>query len=105
MVDPRDLATARRALGAQLAACREAAGFIQKRLAKEINYHRSSVANVETGRQRVPREFWISCDRVLGTGTALVDGYDELEHLSRVSGSRRRMRRAKIAKRGLGRSP
>jgi len=50
-------AHARRALGAELAAYRAAAGYNQARLAQLTAYSRSTIANVETGRQRVPREF------------------------------------------------
>ncbi|MGQ0779014.1 MAG: hypothetical protein ACT4NY_32145, partial [Pseudonocardiales bacterium] len=35
-------------------------------------------ANVEIGRQDVPRDFWERCDDVLGTGTVLSRAYDDL---------------------------
>jgi DNA-binding XRE family transcriptional regulator len=49
------------ALGHQLAACRRAAGLNQERLAALTDYSRSTVANVETGRQRVGPDFWRRC--------------------------------------------
>ena len=63
-------------LGQQLAASRHAAGLSQHRLALLVEYSRSTIANVETGRQHVPRGFWVRCDEALGTGTALARGYD-----------------------------
>lgn len=51
------------ALGRQLAASRRAAGLSQEQLAGLAAYSRSTVANVETGRQHVGREFWVQCDR------------------------------------------
>ncbi|MGH8077085.1 MAG: hypothetical protein ACREPE_07145, partial [Lysobacter sp.] len=39
---------------------------------------RSTVANVETGRQHAPREFWQSCDDLLGAGGDLLASYDRL---------------------------
>jgi transcriptional regulator with XRE-family HTH domain len=59
------------ALGRQLAACRKAAGLTQVQLAALAGYSRSTVANVETGSQRVRPEFWARCDEVLGAGGAL----------------------------------
>ncbi|MGZ4434648.1 MAG: helix-turn-helix domain-containing protein [Trebonia sp.] len=49
---------ARRALGTELAAHRRAAGHSQAALASLVNYSRSTIANVEVGRQHVPRRFW-----------------------------------------------
>lgn len=63
MIAPNDIVAAREALGAHLAASRDAAGLKQKELAAALHYGRSSVANVETGRQNVPRRFWVACDR------------------------------------------
>ena len=65
-------------LGRQLAASRHAAGVSQHRLASLVEYSRSTIANAETGRQHVPRDFWERCDTALGTGTALARGYDEV---------------------------
>lgn len=49
---------ARRNLGLKLAICRRAGGYSQAGFASLVDYSRSTVANVETGRQRVPRTFW-----------------------------------------------
>lgn len=38
---------------------------------------------VEPGWQRVPRGFWERCDAVLGIGTALSRGHDEVEAIAR----------------------
>ncbi|MGH3865610.1 MAG: helix-turn-helix domain-containing protein [Pseudonocardiaceae bacterium] len=53
---------ARLALGAQLAARRQAAGETQRSLAHKLPYSRSTIAGVETGRQHAPLTFWRSCD-------------------------------------------
>lgn len=76
MVD-MDAAEARRALGRELAAARRAAGYVQEALAQKVRYSRSTIANVETGRQSVDREFWVRCEAVLGTD--LAQRYDRLE--------------------------
>ena len=70
---------ARRALGAQLAACRHAAGYSQAGLAEVVGYSRSTVANVETGRQHVPLGFWKSADEAVHAEGALVRVNDEVE--------------------------
>ena len=67
------------ALGRQLAAYRRAAGLSQERLAGLADYSRSTIANVETGRQHVSADFWLRCDEVLGTGDALRRGFSEVE--------------------------
>jgi DNA-binding XRE family transcriptional regulator/tetratricopeptide (TPR) repeat protein len=65
-------------LGSQLAAYRKAAGFTQETFAPLTNYGRSTIANVERGRQRIGRSFWIRCDEELRTGGTLVDQYDRI---------------------------
>lgn len=70
---------ARRALGAELAAYRRAAGHNQAELASLVGYSRSTIANVETGRQSVPREFWESADSACRAGGVLVQANDRLE--------------------------
>src|ERR1022692_1752358 len=74
---------ARQALGAELAAYRHAAGHSQARLARLTGYSRSTVANVETGRQRVPRDFWEGADTALQTGGVLAAGSDEISTAAR----------------------
>ncbi len=77
-------ADARAALGRQLAACRRSAGMSQERLAALADYSRSTIANVETGRQHVSRSFWAQCDSLLTTGGALSRSYGEVEAAERA---------------------
>jgi len=74
---------ARAALGAELAAYRRAAGCTQGQLARLTEYSRSTIANVETGRQHVPRSFWERADTALRTGGTLATACDELEAAAR----------------------
>jgi tetratricopeptide (TPR) repeat protein len=71
------------ALGRQLSECRRAAGLSQVQLAPLAGYSRSTVANVETGRQHVPRDFWTGCDTALRTGDTFARAYDEIETAQR----------------------
>jgi transcriptional regulator with XRE-family HTH domain len=71
--------SARRAIGSRLAICRRASGYSQAGFASLIDYSRSTIANVETGRQRVPRTFWTTADAALGTEGALTEVNDEIE--------------------------
>jgi tetratricopeptide (TPR) repeat protein len=61
-----------------LALFREAAGHTQHTFAPLTLYGRSTIANVETGGQRAPREFWQRCDEVLGTDGVLTADHDEI---------------------------
>ncbi len=83
MVDRQAIAEARRALGRLLAEHRKAAGHSQHQFAPLTHYARSTIANVEVGRQQVPRSFWERCDEVLSTGEALCRAYDQLHALIR----------------------
>lgn len=83
MSDAGQVAQAWSALGRQLAACRRAAGLSQERLAALADYSRSTIANVETGRQRVGADFWARCDEVLAAGGALGRGYAEVHSAER----------------------
>jgi DNA-binding XRE family transcriptional regulator len=74
---PQATEQASRALGAELAAYRRAAGYSQARLAEVTEYSRSTIANVETGRQHVPRIFWERADRALRTGGVLANAHDQ----------------------------
>lgn len=78
MADSERVRQAMRELGRSLAAFRRAAGVNQFALAAAVHYTRSTVANVEVGRQNAPLDFWIQCDSVLGAGGALRNGYDAL---------------------------
>jgi transcriptional regulator with XRE-family HTH domain len=79
MSESDELESAHRALGARLATFRRAAGYSQIQLAGLVSYSRSTIANVETGHQRVPRSFWTAADSALGTDGALIAAADELE--------------------------
>ncbi|HUY49826.1 MAG TPA: helix-turn-helix transcriptional regulator [Streptosporangiaceae bacterium] len=79
MRESEAVASARVALGARLAAYRRAVGHSQAEFASLIAYSRSSIANVEIGRQHVPGAFWTSADEVLGTGGVLAQANDEIE--------------------------
>ncbi|MCW2567204.1 MAG: transcriptional regulator [Mycobacterium sp.] len=83
MVDQNAITEARRMLGRRLAAYRQAAGFGQGYLAPLVHYSRSSLANVETGRQRGSRDFWQRCDELLTTGGALTAAHDDIEAMVR----------------------
>ncbi len=72
------IAAARQALGQQLATLRRAAGHSQKDFAPLTGYGRSTVANVETGHQNVPRAFWERCAQAL-SADMLIAGYDQLQ--------------------------
>jgi tetratricopeptide (TPR) repeat protein len=72
------------ALGAELAAYRRAAGHTQAQLAQATGYSRSTIANVETGRQRVPRNFWERADAALRTGGTLATANDQVEATNRT---------------------
>jgi transcriptional regulator with XRE-family HTH domain len=81
--EPEAVAEARHALGAELSAYRRAVSCTQARLAELAGYSRSTIANVETGRQKVPRRFWERADAALRTGGVLASGYDEVEVIAR----------------------
>lgn len=80
MADAEHTQAAWQALGRHLAELRQALGLTQQRFAAMIYTSRSSVANVETGRQKVARQFWMDCDQALGTSGELTAGYDEIRH-------------------------
>lgn len=97
---------ARLALGAQLAARRQAAGETQRSLALKLPYSRSTVASVETGRQHAPLAFWRSCDELLDASGALLDGYRSLEAVISAQANKRAEAEAAVvrslAEPGLG---
>ena len=76
----------RAALGQQLALSRRAAGYSQHGLADQLSYSRSTLANVEVGRQNAPWGFWRRCDELLNSDGAIVRGYQELLTLVRQDG-------------------
>ena len=75
--------SARGELGAKLAACRRAAGHSQAALASLVGYSRSTVANVETGRQHVPGDFWERADAACHAEGALIQASDKVEAAGR----------------------
>ncbi|MER7416719.1 helix-turn-helix transcriptional regulator [Micromonospora peucetia] len=77
-VPPQDVTNAWIALGQMLARSRKAAEYTQETFAPQVSYGRSTIANVETGRQRVGRDFWTRSDDVLGTGGRLSREYDRI---------------------------
>jgi len=81
--ESEEITQARVVLGRQLAARRQAAGYNQTEFAPLTGYARSTVANVETGRQKVARDFWQRCDDAVGAGGALTARFDEIESMVR----------------------
>ncbi len=79
MRDSQTVEKARRDLGAELAAYRRAAGYSQAAFAALVDYSRSTIANVETGRQHVPPGFWKRADTTLHADGALVKAHNEVE--------------------------
>lgn len=80
-ITPERIREAQQALGRRLAQWRKAAGMTQVALARRTAYSRSAVANVEIGRQNIPRGFWERADRELGAGGTLVEAFDALHEL------------------------
>ncbi|MFI5064045.1 MAG: helix-turn-helix transcriptional regulator, partial [Streptosporangiales bacterium] len=83
MREPEAVVSARCALGARLAACRRVAGLTQAQLAVKASVSRSTIANVETGRQHVPREFWENADAAVSAGGSLLVAYEKVEEVAR----------------------
>jgi tetratricopeptide (TPR) repeat protein len=83
LVDRQAIVEARRKLGRQLAELRKAAGYTQHDYAPLTPYTRSTIANVEVGRQHAPQTFWQLCDDVLSANGTLTGGYDHLQALIR----------------------
>ena len=81
MITPNDVAAAKLALGARLAALRHAAGANQHAFARLVHTSRSSIANIERGRQLSTRDFWQRCDAVLHANGSLLRSYDDLREL------------------------
>ncbi len=83
MVDQSQINEARRTLGRRLAAFRQAADCGQEEFAALVHYSRSSLANVEIGRQKVTQAFWGQCDALLKTGGVLAAAFGEIQALER----------------------
>ncbi|WP_146164334.1 helix-turn-helix domain-containing protein [Pseudosporangium ferrugineum] len=67
-----------RSLGRKLADLRKSAGYTQQTLTSKVPYGRSSIGNIEIGRQRADRGFWVRCDAALATGGLLTADYDRI---------------------------
>lgn len=76
-MDPHQLRDMKRALGRRLAGWRRACGLTQDDLARRVHSTRSTVANVECGRQVVDRVFWAQCESLLKAAGELIAGYDD----------------------------
>src|SRR5947208_15294652 len=66
----------RQGLGRELARFRTAAGFTQAELACRMGFSRSSVVNIETGRQGTSRAMWERLDVLLQARRVLVQAFD-----------------------------
>lgn len=71
-------------LGALLKQRRRAAGLKQTDIAHRICYSRSTVANVEIGRQTASRDFWLRADEQLGATGELLASFDRLDEQRRA---------------------
>ncbi|MFV2019367.1 helix-turn-helix domain-containing protein [Micromonospora sp. LOL_023] len=80
-MDPQQLSDVKRALGRRLAGWRRTRGLTQDDVARRVHSTRSTVGNVECGRQVVDRVFWVQCDSLLDAGSELISGYDEYRAL------------------------
>src|SRR5688500_16611650 len=78
-------------LGRELATLRRVLGFSQLGFAPLTFYGRSTLANAESGNQRVGREFWVRCDEVLQADGRLISRYDAIVE---VENCRRQLRPA-----------
>jgi transcriptional regulator with XRE-family HTH domain len=101
VTEPDGIDEARRALGRQLAAVRKAIGYSQTELAARVGYSRSTIANLETGRQDAAAEFWRDCDTVLGTAGDLSAAHEEIaairrRHRQQVAAQARAARQTKV---------
>ncbi|MER7456314.1 helix-turn-helix transcriptional regulator [Micromonospora sp. NPDC126480] len=83
VLTPVELVEARRALDRTLSARRRAIGVTQVRLTRLVPWSRSTIANVEMGRQNVPRAFWQDCDGVLSAHGELLGVSDYVDWLTR----------------------
>lgn len=79
--DRETIEAARRVLGRELAALRNAAGYIQGDFAPLTGYGRSTLANVEVGRQSTTRQFWKRCADAL-SAPELLARYDQIEAMA-----------------------
>lgn len=76
--EPESIAERRRALGAQLAAFRQAADLTQGQVAKAAFCARSTLTHIEKGRARAEQRFWQACDEAVGAGGTLLTAFHDL---------------------------
>jgi transcriptional regulator with XRE-family HTH domain len=81
-----------RKLGRCLKALRQEAELTQVRLAELVRYSRSTVANVEAGRQSITRDFWERADREVRAKGTLLASFDVAIELLRVRQAREAQR-------------
>ena len=96
MADGKPIQAAWRDLGRRLADLRQARSLTQEEFARLMNASRSTVANVETGHQKVPRDFWEDCDTVLGADGTFVARYDEIQEAASRDGEPDARRRRRV---------
>lgn len=83
IVVPPSVEVLRKELGANLRRFRRAAGLRQEGLADVALVGRSSVSNIEGGRQISTRDFWSRADAAVGAQGALVAAYDNIQKIRR----------------------
>ncbi|WP_433230039.1 helix-turn-helix transcriptional regulator [Micromonospora sp. CA-248260] len=81
MIDPQQLQDAKHALGRRFRELRKGRGLLQRDVAQRVCSTRSTVANVEAGRQVVDRVFWQQCDTLFDADGGLLGGYDAYRRL------------------------
>jgi tetratricopeptide (TPR) repeat protein/DNA-binding XRE family transcriptional regulator len=79
----QELHAAQVALGHRLHDLRMAAGLTQRQLAEATQMSRSSIASIETGRQRPEPVFWVLADEVTGADGVLIADHEALRALAR----------------------
>ena len=83
--EPEAIMSARRVLGARLAACRRAAALSQQELADKAGFSRSAIGNAETGRPGASGDFWNSVDKAVSAGGSLVAAYADIDAAARIA--------------------
>jgi transcriptional regulator with XRE-family HTH domain len=96
VADGKPIQAAWRDLGRRLADLRQARSLTQEELARLMHASRSTVANVETGHQKVPRDFWEDCDTVLGADGTFAARYDEIQEAASRDGESDARRRRRV---------
>lgn len=83
MSETTTVAGLQRELGSQLDAFRKVARVTQEELASATGYSRSSIANIQAGRQRADERFWRQCDEALSADGALLKAWARAEEIKR----------------------